>query len=157
MKTAKTCIPKLWQQRSNYVNRQPIKTAKTCTPNRYALTLLRHRHISKCSYKRLTIALQCLSQGYYKTQPLLITLWYKVDFLSSGLLLFHEGQAESHQRQESGSGWRKISQQFFSRERNILSLPPLCHLRSDLFKNHIALLSDDNFCKSIKIHIIEHF
>ena len=36
MKTAKTCIPKLWQQRSNYVNRQPIKTAKTCTPNRYA-------------------------------------------------------------------------------------------------------------------------
>ena len=30
--------------------------------------------ISKCSYKRLTIALQCLSQGYYKTQPLLITL-----------------------------------------------------------------------------------
>ena len=113
--------------------------------------------ISKCSYKRLTIALQCLSQGYYKTQPLLITLWYKVDFLSSGLLLFHEGQAESHQRQESGNGWRKISQQFFSRERNILSLPPLCHLRSDLFKNHIALLSDDNFCKSIKIHIIEHF
>ena len=47
----------------------------------------------------------------------------KLIFLSSGLLLFHEGQAESHQRQESGSGWRKISQQFFSRERNILSLP----------------------------------
>ena len=41
MKTAKTCIPKLWQQRSNYVNRQPIKTAKTCTPNRYALSEVR--------------------------------------------------------------------------------------------------------------------
>ena len=40
MKTAKTCIPKLWQQRSNYVDRQPIKTAKTCTPNRYALVRL---------------------------------------------------------------------------------------------------------------------